>query len=183
MAIHQALSGCVKVRPLYRIRQFLSALHPDAQSADVEAGHFLSEAQTQLFQGMSPVERRHAVAVLRTLQRAGQVDLVLGQAALLHDVGKTGGRIRLWHRVLVVLLQACCPGALGKLGAADPTSWRYPFYVELHHAELGALMAARAGVEDAGVRLIDRHHSTPRDEASQAERELLSRLQAADEAN
>jgi hypothetical protein len=53
----------------------------------------------------------------------------------------------------------------------------------LHHAELGALMAARAGVEDAGVRLIDRHHSTPRDEASQAERELLARLQSADEAN
>lgn len=173
----------MKVRPLYRIKQFLSALHPDAPSADVETGHFLSEAQTRLFQGMSPVERRHAVAVLRTLQQAGRVDLALGQAALLHDVGKTEGRIRLWHRVLVVLLQACCPGSLGKLEAADPSSWRYPFYVELHHAELGALMVARAGAEDGVVRLIQDHHSTPRREAGQKEADLLVKLQAADEAN
>lgn len=183
MAVHQAISGCVKVRPLYRIRQFLSALHPDAQSDDVETGHFLSEAQARLFRGMAPVERRHAIAVLRTLQQAGPVDLVLGQAALLHDVGKTDGGIRLWHRVLVVLLQACCSRALSRLEDANPSSWRYPFYVELHHAEMGALMVARAGAEDAVVRLIDRHHSTAHHETGQAERDLLARLQAADEAN
>lgn len=137
----------------------------------------------QLFQAMSPVERRHALAVLRTLEQAGPVEPALAQAALLHDVGKTDGRIQLWHRVLVVLLQACCPGTLARLEVANPSSWRYPFYVELHHAELGALMTARAGADDRVARLIMRHHSTPQSEASQEERELLVRLQAADEAN
>ncbi|HNR96424.1 MAG TPA: HDIG domain-containing protein [Anaerolineae bacterium] len=171
------------MRPLYRIKQFLSALHPDDRLVTVETGRFLSEEQTQLFQGMPAVERGHAVAVLQTLQRTGPVDLALGQAALLHDIGKTGGRIRLWHRVAVVLLQACWPEALGRLQDADPSSWRYPFYVELHHAELGALMAARAGADDTAVRLIAHHHSMPETQASQAERDLQARLQAADEAN
>jgi hypothetical protein len=141
----------------------------------------LSDVQVELFRQMSPSDQHHAVAVLGALQNRGPVDKALAQAALLHDVGKVGGGILVRHRVLTVLLEAISPGLLRRIALDKPSSWRYPFYVQLGHADRGASMATHVGVEEEAVRLICYHHSMlTESQLSRREQEQLASLQAAD---
>src|SRR5574338_234729 len=78
------------------------------------------------------------------LLSAGWDDRDLLAAALLHDCAK-GRRMRLWHRVGGVLLEAFAPGLLGRLAAPDASSWRHPFHLYLHHAGMSAELALAAG--------------------------------------
>ncbi len=169
----------------YRVRQFLTALGLlQVPVAEAPLTDYLNAAQMELFQSMTVAEQKHAVAVLRTLQQAGHCEKMLAQAALLHDVGKAGGRIKLWHRVVTVLLQATCPMFLLRLAVDNPCSWRYPFFVQLYHAERGAEMAAKAGTPPIAVALIRWHHALPSESALDTrEKALLAALRAADETN
>ena len=88
--------------------------------------------QQQLFARMSPNDQRHALAVARSLQKAGYDNLALLQAALLHDVGKSLGQ-PIIHRVLIVLLEAFWPAMLRDYlplppgpGAGDVPLWSAP---------------------------------------------------------
>ncbi len=61
-----------------------------------------------LFAAMPVADRRHALDVVGRLIAAGHDDPDLLAAALLHDAAK-GHRMRLWHRVAGVLLEAMAP--------------------------------------------------------------------------
>jgi hypothetical protein len=98
----------------------------------------------RLFATMPVADRRHALDVSGRLLAAGHDDPDVLCAALLHDVAK-GHRMRLWHRVAGVLLEAVAPGLLRALASPDPTSWRHAFHLYLNHAELSAEMAIAAG--------------------------------------
>ena len=98
----------------------------------------------RLFATMPVADRRHALDVSGRLLAAGHDDPDVLCAALLHDAGK-GHRMRLWHRVAGVLLQAFTPGLLRRLASADPRSWRHGFHLYLHHADLSAEMASAVG--------------------------------------
>jgi hypothetical protein len=189
----QTSTGRVNLRPGYRVQQFRSALGSGTKPVDEAALRtYLNTAQIALFRRMSVAEQAHALAVLHTLtsQAAARPEQVIGaepalaQAALLHDVGKVEGRIRLWHRVAIVLLQALHPALLCRLALNETYSWRYPFFVSLHHAEHGADLSAGAGTDPVAVALIRAHHTTPEqsglDAPSQA---LLTALRWADEQN
>jgi AcrR family transcriptional regulator len=172
----------------------------------------LNTAQIALFRRMSAAEQTHALAVLHTLQQDGfkvmsspdrfrsgtdaggsrdrhsaqaiDADPALAQAALLHDVGKIGERIRIWHRVATALLQALYPALLRHLALNEPRSWRYPFFVLLHHAEHGADLSAGAGTDAVAVALIRAHHTAPEQSGLDAPRQaLLTALRCADEQN
>ena len=105
----------------------------------------MPETAWAVFTQMPTADRRHALDVAGRLVAAGQHDPDLLAAALLHDAAK-GHRMRLWHRVGGVLLEAISPRALGRLAsAADEGSWRYPFLLYLHHATLSADAALAAG--------------------------------------
>lgn len=86
--------------------------------------------------------------------------------------------------MVTVLLQAICPALLQRFALDNPRSWRYPFFVQLHHAQRGAEMAAQAGTHPLAVALIRWHHTPPEysnlDSKGQA---LLAALRAADETN
>jgi len=135
---------------------------------------YLPPGAVALFRAMPHHDRRHAVRVLRALQAKGRAEPDLLAAALLHDLGKSGqqpedrpqdlgreqraGRVRLWHRVATVLMQAVWPGLLERIGKdRRPGSWSYPFYVQLHHAAIGALLAEQAGCSPWTMELIRRH--------------------------
>jgi HD domain len=165
------------LRPAYRFRQFVWAL-----TARVTAGEtalleeYLSPAQRKLFMALDPRDQRHGLSVFRFLVERGYTEKTLLQAALLHDVGKARAGLGIWHRVVIVLLKALWPALWRKIGSADERSWRYPFWAQQHHGELGAEMIATAGGEPGLVELV-RGHQTPGDDP------LAIALHEADEAN
>jgi putative nucleotidyltransferase with HDIG domain len=133
------------------------------RSVDVDEGairRYLPSAAVSLFQTMPRYDQQHALDVLGTLQEMGHEDRDLLAAALLHDVGKTAGQrgaLQLWHRPAVVLMRALWPGLLDHLGQDCEGNWRRPFFVQKHHAEIGAELARRAGCSPRTVELIHFH--------------------------
>ena len=98
----------------------------------------------RLFAAMPVADRRHGLDVAEALLRDGHDDGDLLGAALLHDAAK-GHRMRLWHRVSGVLLEAFGPRLLRRLASDDPASWRHPFHLHLHHGPMSAELATAAG--------------------------------------
>ena len=111
-----------------------------------------------LFFTMSRNDQRHSLTVYRALRERGCADDELLAAALLHDSGKGAGRVPFVVRPLVVLLRAFAPGALRWLARAPRPWFRRPFYYAWRHAEIGADLAAQAGLPARVVTLIRTHH-------------------------
>ncbi len=170
---------------MYRVRQFLWAAGAWVRSEEVGQawlGRYLPPQAVPLFQAMPRYDQRHALTVFRTLQQQGHREEDLLAAALLHDVGKSvprSGGLRLWHRVAAVLLRTFWPGVLEDLGEDESTGWRRPFFVQKHHAAIGADLAQQAGCSTTTVDLIRRHESP----LHSSDDPLLAALQAADSAN
>ena len=97
-----------------------------------------------LFETMPVADRRHGLDVAERLLLAGADDRDVLAAALLHDAAK-GHRMRLWHRVAGVLLESLAPSVLRRLANPDPSSWRHPFHLHLHHERLSADLSVEAG--------------------------------------
>lgn len=184
----------------YRVGQFAMSLWPRvAQDERALLTLWLPPKAANLFLSMGRRDQRHSLNVFYTLRSAGLEQPDLLAAALLHDVGKSayeGRRLRLWHRVAIVLLAAFAPRQLARLSArgdtcrCQPQSWRYPFYLHAAHPELGARLAQEAGCSELTVALIRRHQMRLlADQPSVMlrpegdEESLLATLQAADDAN
>jgi hypothetical protein len=129
---------------------------------------------------MPPGDQQHALEVLARLRARGPVADDLAAAALLHDAGKAlAGRAPLW-RAAVILLGRGGRGALQRLASPHPTSWRYPLYVSLHHAALGAALCEGAGCSTVMVQLVRLHDAKPGTEAPELAGSLAA-LRAADD--
>jgi hypothetical protein len=112
----------------------------------------------RLFAAMSGSDQHHSLMVYRALRARGCTDAEMLAAALLHDSGKGSGRVPLWVRPAVVLIHALLPGVLSWLAQNDRSRWRRPFYNAWHHADIGAELAAAAGLSPRTVLLIRTHH-------------------------
>lgn len=118
----------------------------------------LPEAARAVFATMTLNDQRHSLTVFRALRDRGCEDTDLLAAALLHDSGKGGGRVPFVVRPLVVLLRAFAPRALAWLASAPGPWFRRPFYYASRHAEIGAGLAAQAGLSARAVLYIRTHH-------------------------
>jgi hypothetical protein len=130
---------------VHRVGRFIGHLtarvDPDEEA---HARRLLPDGAWPLFATMPTADRRHALDVAGRLLADGLLDSDLLAAAMLHDAAK-GARMRLWHRVAGVVLQALAPRALRRLDSPDERSWRYPFHLYLHHAAMSAEAALQAG--------------------------------------
>jgi hypothetical protein len=161
---------------VHRVEQFLGHLTARVRADEAAlARSVLPAAAWPLFAAMPVADRRHGLDVVQRLLAAGHNDPELLQAALLHDAAK-GRRLRLWHRVSGVLLEAFAPRALERLASPEPGSWRHPFHLYLHHADLSADAARAAGCSERAACFIG--GPVPDADAS-----LAAALHAADEAS
>ncbi len=175
------------VRARYRATQFFQALFATISDEDYALvnnilGH--NSAALKLFRQMNTPDRRHAIAVAKTLLADGHTDLSLLQAALLHDVGKSMGQ-PIFYRVLVVLLEKCCPTLLKRLSAAplDCARWRRPFVISDRHPQIGANWAKEAGCSATVIQLIARHQQKPVSHPISTTAKFHAALYAADNKN
>jgi hypothetical protein len=134
----------------------------------------LPERGVALFDAMPVADRRHALDVAERLLRSGQDDRDLVAAALLHDAAK-GHRMRLWHRIAGVLLESLAPSVLRRIASPDPSSWRHPFHLYLHHEPISAALSADVGCPPRVAGFI-------RGEVAEADMQLLRALTRADDA-
>lgn len=161
---------------MHRVEQFLGHVRASVSPAETATARgLLPESAWPLFAAMPVADRRHALDVVARLMGAGHDDGDLLVAALLHDAAK-GHRLRLWHRVAGVLLEALAPTQLQRLASPHPRSWRYPFHLYLHHADLSAEAAAAGGCSPRSVAFI---RGTPKG----ADASLAAAFASADEAS
>ncbi len=140
----------------YRAWQFFQALSANLKEDDIRTlKENLTPEEMAAFARMPLADQRHSLDVYYTLVRMGKTHPDLLKAALLHDIGKGEGEIRLWHRVAIVLIRAAFPRALKWL--AVPDGWRRPFFVHYYHPILGAEIAKKLGCTPLTVELILRH--------------------------
>ncbi len=145
--------------PWYRVRQWLNAVRaaPLTPEEQARVRAVLNSACFELYQTMPPGDQRHALRIFDALAAHGYRARPLLEAALLHDAAKRD--MGLGYRTLVIVLNRLSPHAVARLAAPVPASWRYPFYVSLHHPERGAELAAAAGADPRAVLLIRLHQT------------------------
>src|SRR5712691_4470246 len=154
---------------LGQVRQQLGFVAPLTAGEYGEVSQWLPAAALALFKTMSPADQRHSLRVCRGLQAHGCREEDMLAAALLHDVGKAGGRVPFWTRPAIVLGKRLAPGILRRLVAYPgigtnvagtqwitpgtqekgmmqhiPTGWRRSLSHAWYHAEVGADLAANA---------------------------------------
>jgi hypothetical protein len=161
---------------MHRVQQFLGHVRASVTPSEMAtARSLLPDGAWPLFAAMPVADRRHALDVVGRVMAAGVDDPDLLAAALLHDAAK-GHRMRLWHRVAGVVLEALAPRQLRRLASPEPHSWRYPFHLYLHHADLSADAAAAAGCSTRTVAFV-------RGTAIEADASLAAAFASADEAS
>jgi hypothetical protein len=168
----------------YRTSQTIRVVLAKPEPEDLAlAEEHLPSSLWDLFQQMSPADQVHGIRVLRSLLRRGEGDPDLLAAAILHDVGKSQVRLRLWERVLIVLASWLSPSRVCHWGEGKLTGWQRSFVVSVHHPVWGAEMIRQAGGSGELVNLVLRHQEDlPPDPAREIDR-LLIRLQEADGLN
>lgn len=124
---------------------------------------YLDPAQRDLFLQQSLADQRHSIDLCRRLRDDGHDEPALLVAALLHDVGKSRGRLPLPHRVLYSFCATYRPDLARWLGGTNCPRWRGPFYLARHHATIGADAARRAGSTEQVVALIAGHERSDSD--------------------
>jgi hypothetical protein len=153
---------------LYRFRQgfqYLGAVAPLTEAEYAEVARRLPAGAFLLFQTMSPADQRHSLRVCQGLLARGHTEADLLAAALLHDVGKAGGRVPFWTRPAIVLGKLCLPRLLAWLALPPPLlgeritpRWLRAISCAWWHAEIGAELAGAAGLSTRAVLYIRTHH-------------------------
>ena len=152
---------------LLQVYQQLGFVAPLTHEDYAEVELWLPASALPLFGQMSIADQRHSLRVCRGLQARGCREHAMLAAALLHDVGKAQGRVPFWTRPVIVIGKLLAPAILAKLVVEPQRSdmqklsrWRRKLSYAWWHAEVGAELAAVAGLSEQAVLYIRTHHQS-----------------------
>src|SRR5437764_10587306 len=111
---------------LWQVRQQLGFVAPLSSEERAEVVRWLPGSAMALFETMSSADQQHALRVCRGLEARGYTEKDLLAAALLHDVGKAGGRVPFWTRPVIVIGKVCFPRLLARLAVYPGEEMRLP---------------------------------------------------------
>ena len=145
--------------------QHLGLVAPLQAKDHAEVEHWLPSLALPLFYSMSRADQQHSLRVCRGLQALGYTEQDLLAAALLHDVGKAQGRVPFWTRPAIVLSKLLAPSWL-KRSVVHPHDfttrhvphWQQALSYAWWHADIGAELAAQAGLSERAALYIRTHH-------------------------
>jgi len=145
--------------------QHLGLVTPLKAEDHKQVARWLPSSARTLFYTMSKADQQHSLRVCRGLLAQGYVEPDLLAAALLHDVGKAEGRVPFWTRPTIVLSKVLAPGWL-KRSAIHPHNfttrhvprWQQALSYAWWHADVGAELAAQAGLSERAALYIRTHH-------------------------
>jgi hypothetical protein len=157
---------------LGQVRQQLGFVAPLTPVENAEVAYRLPASALPLFQSMSRADQQHSLRVCRGLLARGCDEKDMLAAALLHDVGKAEGRVPFWTRPAIVIGKRIAPHLLTRLAVkpAYPVAgyaevigksgarWRRSLGMTWWHADVGAELAAAAGLSERAVLYIRTHH-------------------------
>ncbi len=150
---------------LEQVRQQLGFVQPLTAREQAEVARWLPASALALFRTMSPADQQHSLRVCRGLLARGCREDDLLAAALLHDVGKAQGRVPFWTRPAIVLGKRLAPVLLTRLTLPPQVlnkrsipHWQRSLCYAWWHAEVGAQLAAEAGLSERAVLYIRTHH-------------------------
>lgn len=157
---------------LGQVRQQLGFVAPLTPVENAEVAYRLPASALSLFQSMSRADQQHSLRVCRGLLARGCDEQDMLSAALLHDIGKAEGRVPFWTRPAIVIGKRVTPSLLTRLAVkpaypvsefpADTTKsgsrWRRSLGMAWWHADVGAELAAAAGLSERAVLYIRTHH-------------------------
>ena len=150
----------------YRIKQLLTTIYNRRQPLDrTLVEQHLSPVELLLFLTMDRVDRQHVLAVTSTAlhQASSRPEVnrhLLARCCLLHDLGKAGYGLRLWQRVLPVVLEnRLLAGLAHRL--AEYQEIFLAQYVYGYHASAGARIIENLLGDQALAEIIRQHHRQP----------------------
>lgn len=157
---------------LGQVRQQLGFVAPLSPTEQQEVAAHLPASALLLFASMTPADQRHSLRVCRGVQARGLHDPDILSAALLHDVGKAEGRVPFWTRPVIVLSKRLAPRLLPRLTCYPVEDqrlpgWRRALSYAWWHAEVGADLAAEAGLNVRVAHYIRLHHRPDSPELAQ----------------
>lgn len=155
---------------IYRLSQgfqHLGFVAPLNAEDHAEVQCWLPSSALPLFYTMSRADQQHSLRVCRGLQVLGYGEQDLLAAALLHDVGKGQRRVPFWTRPVIVLSKRLVPGWLRHciVHPHDFATHHIPYWQQAlshawWHADIGADLAAQAGLSARAVLYIRTHHQS-----------------------
>jgi len=145
--------------------QHLGLAVPLKAEDHAEVRRWLPSSAHPLFYTMSRADQQHSLRVCRGLLAQGYTEQDLLAAALLHDVGKAQGRVPFWTRPTIVLSKRLAPNWL-KRSTVHPRDftthqvprWQQALSYAWWHADVGAELAAQAGLSERAILYIRTHH-------------------------
>ena len=169
----------------YRVWQFWQSLKKTPQPGEwKKIQEILAPAELDLFKTLPIPDLNHSLRVLKTLESAGETDLDLLKAALLHDIGKAPHPLRRWERIFAVLVAGIFPRTAASWGQKEPKGYYRPLVVIHQHPVWGADLAEKAGSNHRVTWLICHHEAEDFTGLfDQGGVELLKKLQEADNLN